>query len=302
MVTPFRPRLGVLFLISGLLTATLWAYWTTLTGMADVWTEDAQYSHGYLVPLFALALLWSRRREFAASVLQPTWWAVPFLLAGTGMQLAGGYIYSPWLERVSLLPTLTGVCLGAAGWRALRLTWPAILFLVFMIPLPGRLEKALASPLQHVATLASTNALQTFGFFAQADGNVIVLKNHQLGVAEACSGLRMLVVFLATSTAVAVVIRRPCLQRTFIVLSSIPIAVLCNVIRITATGILHETAGHDLANKVYHNLAGWLMAPLALVFLWVELLVLRRLFLVTDPGETAGLWDPQQRPELAARA
>jgi exosortase len=157
-----------------------------------------------------------------------------------------------------------------------------------MVPLPGRLDKALASPLQRIATLASTDALQTFGFFAQAEGNVILLEDYELGIVEACSGLRMLMVFLATSTAVAMMIQRSLLQRILVVLSAIPIALFCNIVRITVTGILHETAGHEVANLVYHNLAGWLMAPLALLLLGAELLIFRRLFLPVGQVLPAG--------------
>jgi exosortase/archaeosortase family protein len=92
-------------------------------------------------------------------------------------------------------------------------------------------------------------------------------------------------VFIATSTAVAMLIRRSPLQRSLIVLSAVPIALLCNIIRITATGMAHETVGHEAANLIYHDLAGWLMAPLALVFLGAELLILRRLFVPVGGAE-----------------
>ena len=201
------------------------------------------------------------------------------------MYLAGAYVYSPWAEQISLIPALAGIVLACWGWKALKLSWPALAFLLFMVPLPGRLDKALAAPLQRVATLTSTNVLQTFGFFAQSEGNVIVLTDYELGIVEACSGLRMLVVFLATSVAVALLVRRSPLQRTLIVLSSVPIALLCNVIRITATGMAHETVGHAAANLIYHDLAGWLMAPLALAFLGIELVLLRRLFVPVRAAE-----------------
>jgi exosortase len=143
--------------------------------------------------------------------------------------------------------------------------------------------------LQRVSTLASTNALQTFGLFAQAEGNIIVLHDCEMGVVEACSGLRMLVVFLATSTAVAILCRRSLIQRVLIVLSAVPIAVLCNVIRITTTGIMHETLGHEIADRVYHDVGGWLMVPMALAFLGLEMVILRRLFVPVGPALGPGV-------------
>jgi exosortase len=267
--------------------ALFWVYWPTLADLAYTWEADPQYSHGFLVPLFALYLLWLRRDAFVALTPRPSWHGVLPLALALGMLVAGGYIYSPWLTQASLLVALAGLCLALGGWGVLRAAAPALAFLAFMVPLPGRLDKALAGPLQEVATVASTNALQTLGFFAQSEGNVILLSDYELGIVGACSGLRMLMVFVATSTAVAILLERSMLQRLLIVASSVPIALVCNVLRITTTGIMHEAAGHEVANRVYHGIAGWLMPFLALGFLGLELLVFRRLFLPVAPPPDA---------------
>ena len=293
-----RPRRLDLLLAGGIAAVAFWAYWPTLVDLVCRWSADAQYSHGFLVPAFAGYLLWRRRKELAVLPGRPTWWSLPFFAVAVCLHLAGAYVFSPWAEQISLLPALAGIILACWGWKALKVSWPALAFLLFMVPLPGRIDGALAAPLQRVATLASANALQTFGFFAQPEGNIIVLTDYELGIVEACSGLRMLVVFLATSVAVALLVRRSPLQRTLIVLSAVPIALLCNVIRITATGMAHETVGHAAANLVYHDLAGWLMPPLALAFLGIELVLLRRLFVTAGarrgrPG--LSLQDRQRR-------
>src|SRR5262249_35865348 len=145
---------------------------------------------------------------------------------------------------------LAGVtwCLG--GWPLLRMAAPAIAFLGFMLPLPHRVEVALGLPLQKIATLASTYLLQMFGFTAAAEGNVIVLNDVRLGIVDACSGLGMLVTFFAMATAVVLVLNRPLLDKLIVLASAIPIAVIANVIRITATGVLSETVGGRIANIV----------------------------------------------------
>jgi exosortase len=254
--------------------------------LSERWWVDPEYSHGYLVPVFALGLLWLRRQTLEGAVLKPSWWALPLLAAGLGLRLGGTYFYYTWLNQLSFLLVLAAICVGVGGRSALLWTWPAICFLVFMIPLPARLETLLAQPLQHTATLASTNALQTFGVFAESEGNVILLRDVEMGVVEACSGLRMLLVFIALSTAVAIVIHRSPRQKIIIALSAIPIALLCNIIRITLTGILHETVGHKLANAVFHDLAGLLMVPLALVFLVLELKLLAHLFVTPSLADS----------------
>jgi exosortase len=193
---------------------------------------------------------------------------------GLCLRLASVYLYFDWLQAVSLLPCLAGLCVLVGGWTALRWSGIAIAFLVFMVPLPFRFETALANPLQHVATAASTYLVQTLGFAAFAEGNIIRLGEFKIGVTEACSGLSMLVVFFALSTAVAILIRRPLLDKIVIFLSAIPIALASNIVRITVTAVLYKVAGEELAHLVFHDLAGWLMMPLGLALLWTELGIL----------------------------
>jgi exosortase len=272
-----RPR-GELLLAAIVAGAVLWAYWPTLHGLARRWSEDPQYSHGYIVPAIALLLLWHRRECYPASGGYICWWGLAPLIGGAGLRLAAAWLHVDWIDAVSLLFTLAGLCLLGGGPPLLRWAWPAVVILCFMLPLPYQAEVALAQPLQRIATLASTYALQTVGFPAVAEGNIILIDDLRIGVLEACSGLGMLMTFFALSTAVALMVRRPLGERLILTASAIPIGVFVNVIRITVTGILHMTAGSAIAHAVFHDLAGWLMMPLALGLLWLEMLYLSRLF------------------------
>jgi exosortase len=234
------------------------------------------------VPVFALVLLWLRRDRLANSVMTPTWWGAAVLAGGIALRLLGTYFNFLWFDEISLIPCLAGVLLLSGGWTALTWAWPALLFLVFMIPLPYRIGVAMAAPLRHLATLVCTFLLQTLGLPALSEGNVILLNDTRLDVAEACSGLRMLVIFFALSTAVALLIRRPLWERLVIVASAIPIALVANVSRITATGVLYETVGGEAARAVYHDLAGWLMMPIGLGLLWAELKLLSALLVMPE--------------------
>jgi exosortase len=258
--------------LTGLTVASLfWAYWPTLGDLVDRWERDPHYSHGYLVPGFALLLLWLRREQFRAAAWRPSPWGIVLLLAAAGLRLAGTYYYFPWFDSVSLLPCLAGLCLLLGGWPALRVAWPALVFLVFMLPLPHRVETALAGPLRRVATVASTYVLQTFGLPALDEGNTILLNDVKIGIVEACSGLSMLVVFFALSTAIALLIRRPLWEKLLLLLSAVPVALLANIARITVTALLHELVGSAEADAFFHDGAGWFMMPLAVLLLWAEL-------------------------------
>lgn len=283
-------RIAVRQLLSPLVLASLsvpvlcilWAYWTTLGEMTFRWNHDPQYSHGYLVPAFAIALLWIRRERMPELPLRPDYLGIGLVLAGITMRLVGTYYFFAWFDAASLIVCLAGLCLATGGVPAWRWAWPSLAFLMFMVPLPHRLAVAMTDPLQRTATLASTFLLQTAGLPAVADGNVIHLNEVELGVVEACSGLRMLMIFIALSAGVVLVIHRPLWEKLVLLASATPIAIVTNVVRITATGILHETAGRAIADAVFHDLAGWLMMPFALGLLWLELQVLNRLFQAAD--------------------
>lgn len=271
-------RPGVVLSWIFVLSLLLWAYWPGLIRLAHRWLNDARYSHGLVVPFLALLVWWVRRREQPLSKWQPSWWGVPFLLCGTAVRLVGAYYYLDFFDAFSLLPVLLGLVLLLGGWPLARQSAPAIGVLFFMLPWPFQLEGALAGPLQRLGTVVSTFALQTLGLPAVSEGNIILIDNLEIGVLEACNGLGMLSAFFAISTTVALVIRRPLLDRLAVFLSAIPIGVLMNLARLTATGLLYAVIGAPAAQLFFHHLAGWLMMPLALAAVGLELYLLRRLF------------------------
>jgi exosortase len=268
----------------------LWSIWPALASMADRWSRDPRYAHGYFVPVFAVALLWMRRTRLEGIPCSPSAWGLALLSLGAAVQLLGGYFRIETFEGLALLPDLGGICLLLGGWRVLVWAWPSIAFLAFMVPLPWRVETALGAPLQTLATTASTYLLQTLGFMAFAEGNVIQLNEARIGVVDACNGLSMLTTFIALSTAAAVIVKRPLLDKAVLVASSVPVALLANVARIVLAAVLHETMGGQASSTFYHDLAGWVMMPLALVLYWVEIKILSRL-LVEDRHEAPSVLD-----------
>jgi exosortase len=263
----------------------LWAFGSTLTDLFYVWRTNDQYSHGFLVPAFAAFLLWLRRDKIQGRAMRPGLIVGVLLLAfALGLRLAGVYWFYVALDSFAIVPCVAGLCWLMGGWTAFRWAWPSILYLTFMIPLPYRLSTAMSAPLQSLATTVSTFLMQTIGLPALAEGNVIALNEARLNVVEACSGLRMLMVFVALSAAMALLTRRPLLEKLILLVSAFPIAVVSNILRITATGILHETTNSETANVFFHDLGGWLMMPLGLLFLAMELKLLSHLLLEAPPA------------------
>lgn len=262
-----------------LLAALVWSYALPLSGLAKRWANEADYSHGFLVPVFAGYLLWHRRKLLSFPVSSGNAWGLFLLALAAGMRWYSNYFLYPLLDAPSLIPCLAGVALLWGGWPVLRWAWPAITFLMFMIPLPGFLAGLLSHPLQRVATLSSTWLLQLLGLPAVARGNVIWLSTGQIGIVDACGGLRMLMLFLAITVGASFLIQRPLWEKIFIGASALVIGVITNILRITSTAILFEYVDQKLAETLFHDLAGWLMIPAAALFLWSELYLLSKILI-----------------------
>lgn len=196
---------------------------------------------------------------------------------------------SQWVETATLLPVIACLTWTFGSWPLLRRVWPAILFLVFLFPLPPRVNDLISMPLQTIAATGSCFLLQLSGLWAVQQGNVISIKTPhgpmQLDVAVACNGLRMLMTMAATITATIIVIHLPTWKRVTLLVSTVPIAMLSNIIRIVATGWCYYKVTGPAAKQWAHDLSGWLMMPLALILVALELKLLSWLVPATTKDE-----------------
>lgn len=186
-----------------------------------------------------------------------------------------------FLDQYSILFCLAGMALLVGGRQVLRWAWPSILFLFFMIPLPGPVASKLRDPLQTLSTVLSVGVIQTLGIPCSRMGHVIQLENHQLEVAEACSGLRMMMLFFAVCVGAAFVMRRPLWERIVAVASAVPIAILANVVRVSVTAGCHRFVSPQWGEQV-HDAAGLFMMPLGLLMLLAEMTLLDKLFIEAE--------------------
>jgi exosortase len=252
-----------------------------LAVFADKWVNDPQYSHGFLVPIFSIYLL---RRAWKSAPVVSTPKPVlgcALLVLVLAMRIVAGSLLFHQLDAASLLLALAAVSLAAGGWPILKRTGPAIAFLVFMIPLPYELERNVGQPLKAAATECSTFMLQTLGQPAIRDGNLILIDEVRLGVVDACSGLKMMVTFAAFSAGAVLLMQRSRFEKLMVLLGIVPIAIASNVTRITATGLSYVWFTDKNTIEFLHDFHGWMMMPVGLALLGVEVWVLRKL--VLDP-------------------
>jgi exosortase len=266
-------------------------YWSSFASMAHTWWIQEDYQHGFFVPIFALVLLWVRRDMIMTPLTRRgSWWALPIFGFWAAMRWTAVYFNYGSLPELSILPFVAAVAVFVGGWQGLRWAWPAILFLFFMIPLPGSVQGLASEWLQAQATRLSVYVIQTLGIPAVAQGNVIQLADHPLEVARACSGLRMMMLFFAICIGAAFVVRRPLWERLVMIASAAPIAVISNVARIVLTAVLYQIAAHwpsvidlEKSGDTIHKWAGFLMMPIGLLLLLAVMSLLSKLLVEPPP-------------------
>jgi exosortase len=291
-IGPFDPSQRAPLVILATLTALLvLAYLDMFALTRAAWSGDGLYSHGWIVPVFALGLMWLRWQPFGLVPAHERWIGLGILALGLLWRLVAAKYSIHTYDRLSFLPCLFGVFMLVGGMHTIRWAWPGLVFLFFMFPWPTLFEVRILGFLQNVATYASTFVLQTLGVAAFRSGNLITVPGMgtPLNVAEACSGLRMATIFLALAVAMVFIIDRPWWDKLVILISSIPIALIVNIVRITITALLYMVVGQDnyAVQQICHKYAGLvIMMPLAMALLWIELQVLER---VTIPVDTVQL-------------
>lgn len=259
----------------GLLVSVL--YWEIFQGLAYDWWNDANYSHGMVVPLFSGFLVWQKWTTISKYPLEPSWLGLLVLGAGLGLLVLGELAAEEFLMRGSFIVVLVGLVLFHCGRRVVRALAFPLAFLFFMVPLPALLLNAVAFPLQGLAAQNATWMLDTLGIPVLRDGNVIHLSEITLGVTEACSGIRSLISLLALAVAWAHLTLPGFGARALFVCSAIPITILANAGRVVLTGLIGLWFGSQYAEGAYHSFSGWVIFLLA----FACLLGAHRLILLT---------------------
>ena len=235
------------------------------------WLTDSSWSHGFLIPLFSLYFINQHKSEILNIQTNPNYLGLFFLICGIlfyPLNLA--HLQYGYLRPIGMIATLGAVVLFLGGWRLVKYMWLPVAFLVFAVPLPDRYYRALTIPMRQWAATAATFLLNLVNELdATANGVVIdvIYKGQRLepslDVAEACSGMRLLMAFLALGVAMAYLHYRPVWQRIILLATTIPIAIFCNIVRVATTGFIYVLIHPKYAHGIYHDFLGMAMLPLA---------------------------------------
>jgi exosortase len=243
-------------------------YFAVLGKLWQDWAADPNYSHGFFVAPLAVLIAWDRRAALRAAIGRGSASGFVLVAGSLFLFLVGVLGAELFLTRTSMIGVIAGSVLFAFGWRMLRIAALPIAFLLLMIPPPTIVFNQIALPLQLLASTVGEGMLRLVGVAVFREGNVLVLPNVTLQVSEACSGIRSLVSLGTAAILYAYFMERRRGRRVILALSSVPIAIAVNALRVAATGVAAAFYGAEAAEGVLHTISGWLMFVAALVMLW----------------------------------
>jgi len=260
--------------------AALQPYWPVLAGLAlllvptyvrlagSLWTQD-EHAHGPIILAVSLWLAWQQRDRMAAAAGRPSWaLAAPLLACGLAAYVVGRSQEVLVLEVGSHLLILAGAAAALGGRAMLRATAVPILFLAFMVPLPGIIVDALTAPLKQLASAIAEQLLYSLGYPIARTGVVLSIGRYQLLVADACSGLHSMYSLLALSLLYVYLMRHPSRWRNAILLAAaLPIALAANVVRVIVLVLVTYHFGDEAGQGFVHGFAGMALFLIALALL-----------------------------------
>lgn len=251
-------------------------YWEVLSSLAYAWYTDDNYSHGFFIAPLAAYFAWERRGQFAAKPIKPALFGL-LVVAGSLVALVGGILGAElFLSRVSFLGVLTGTLLFLYGWQRVRVLFFPLAFMLLMIPVPAIIFNKVAFPLQLLASNVGESTITAFNIPILREGNVLILANATLEVAEACSGIRSLVSLFTLGLVFGYFVDQRAWVRGVIALSSIPVAILANGMRVASAGVAAHNYGQAGAEGFFHEFSGWIVFLVAFLMMLAVQRLLQR--------------------------
>jgi exosortase B len=276
-LTPWARMRGsawLLLMVPGLLLMYVPVFW----GFVDtVWATDEQ-GHGPIVLAISAWLMWRKREELQALQTPGNPVVGGLLLAlGALLYVAGRNQMYDTLEAMSLVFVIMGGLIYVNGWPALRLMLFPVLFLFFMVPLPGILVQTITTPVKIVVSYVAESILAFFGLPVARSGVILYVGPYQLLVADACSGLNSLFTLESLGLLYMNLMGyRSTLRNVLLAILIVPVSFCANVCRVIILILVTYYLGDAAGQGFLHSLAGMTLFMIALVLMLIGDLILGR--------------------------
>jgi exosortase len=242
--------------------------------IATIATRDEESSHIFLVPIVCAWMAWVRRGRIRQCRPVGRWFGPLIVAFGWLLWHLGFNFHTQTFWHGGSILIAVGCVVTVTGIDLVRRFFPAFAVLMFLIPVPGMVRQQIAIPLQNATAQFTRGMLETFGWPTELSGNVLRINGVEVGIAEACNGLRMVFALVLVSYAFAYGTPLRHYVRLIVVAASPVSAIACNVIRLMPTVLLYGYAPKEVADK-FHDASGWIMIIVAFGLLMGVIRLLR---------------------------
>lgn len=242
-------------------------YYNTFGWLIESWISNPYYSHGILVPIISGFIIFSMRKELGAIEKKQSSAGLAIFAAGIMLQGIGVLYTVRFLSGISLLVTLSGIILFLFGKEFMRKIMFPVIFLFLMIPLP--FVDVIAPPAQTISAFASSNVANFLGIPVQRNGLVLNIPAGSFEVGLPCSGLNSIISLLTIGALFAFMLEGGALMKFTILISSIPLALAGNIMRITSVLAVANAYGQEKALSYFHDFSSLLLFSIALLGLFL---------------------------------
>lgn len=257
--------------------AAILAFFPGLRFMVATWDQVEEYSYGYFIPVISAFLIWQKSDQLRKFNLRGSWAGLLLVWVALGLGALGDLSAVRLFSQYGFIVALFGLSVCVIGWRGTRIIAVPLAILVFMIPLPQFLLRELSQQLQLVSSELGVALIRLLGISVFLEGNVIDLGSYKLQVVEACSGLRYLFPLMVLGFLAAYFFQGAWWKRAVIVLSTIPLTIVINSLRIGVIGATVEYWGSSMAEGLLHDFEGWFMFMICIALLIGEMSLLARI-------------------------
>ena len=270
------PRLSAKQLLAGLsfVAAFILLFSPTFRWMAERFdAHDSFYSHGWLIPFASAWLVWQRRERLQSLSRRGSFWGLSLLAPALLIHVVSTWWHLGFVSGFAMVAAVWGLVWTLWGWSTLAALRFPMLFLLFMVPLPGIVLIAVSFKMKIFAASLAAHLLSWMGIPAAQAGSMIRVPGVSVVVDDTCSGLRSLISLIALSTLWTSLMPAGSKRwkKLTIVAASIPIALVSNMARILVLVLLSAIYGPQIAEGFIHYGSGFVVFGIALATLaWLS--------------------------------
>ncbi|MDX2132713.1 MAG: exosortase/archaeosortase family protein [Planctomycetota bacterium] len=259
---------------TALVVLSVAAGWAAWRDMISVATEREDQSHILLAVPVAIWLGVVRAGRLRFVSIEPSWWGAAACVGGILLSAAGFRLGIDLLWHAGAVVSVGGAVVSVFGVSAARKFLPSFLALGFLLPVPGRLRQPIALPLQEISARVTEFVLDLIALPIARSGNILVINDQEVAVAEACNGMRMVGSLALVTFAFAFSIPMRNRIRLALLIASPLVALLVNIVRLIPTTLMYGYSSKPAADT-FHDVSGWAVLALALGILWLMLHVMQ---------------------------